>query len=89
MAEKKTNGSTFLDEVVEETKVEEVKEEKKGSKAEIEAKIRKQIEKKQEKEANLGIYRIGQYLKEEHQWENWLFLFISIITLVLGCLMLK
>lgn len=89
MAEKKTNGSTFEDEVVEETKVEEVKEEKKGSKAEIEAKIRKQIEKKQEKEANLGIYRIGQYLKEEHQWENWLFLFISIITLVLGCLMLN
>ena len=41
MAEKKTNGSTFEDEVVEETKVEEVKEEKKGSKAEIEAKIKK------------------------------------------------
>lgn len=90
MAQNKTNGSTYNDE---ESKVEEVealepKEEKKGSKDEIEAKIRKQIEKKQEKESNLGIYRIGEYLKEEHQWENWLFLFISIVTLVLGCLML-
>ena len=49
----------------------------------------KQIEKKQQKEASLGVYRIGEYLKEEHQWENWLFLGISIVTLLLGCLMLN
>ena len=89
-SKKKKTASTFEDEVVEETlEVEEVKEETKSSKAEVEAKIRKQIEKKQEKEAHLGVYRISEYLKEEHQWENWLFLVISIITLLLGCLMLN
>ena len=88
-SKKKKTASTFEDEVVEEEEVLEPKEETKTSKAEVEAKIRKQIEKKQEKEANLGVYRITEYLKEEHQWENWLFLVISIITLVLGCLMLN
>ena len=88
-SKKKKTASTFEDEVVEEEEVLEPKEEAKTSKAEVEAKIRKQIEKKQEKEANLGVYRILEYLKEEHQWENWLFLVISIITLVLGCLMLN
>lgn len=78
---------------VEETSVEEnvaetEEPEKKSNKDEIEAKIRKQIEKKQEKNEKLGVYRISEYLKEEHAWENWLFLFVSLITLVLGCLML-
>ena len=74
-----------------EDKVEEdnVEEAPKSNKDLVEAKIRKQIEKKQQKEASLGVYRIGEYLKEEHQWENWLFLGISIITLLLGCLMLN
>ena len=54
------------------------------SKNEVEKKIRKQIEKKQEKDTTFGIYRIAEYLKEEHQWENWVFLFISMLTLVLG-----
>lgn len=74
-----------------EDKVEEdnVEEAPKSNKDLVEAKIRKQIEKKQQKEASLGVYRITEYLKEEHQWENWLFLGISIITLLLGCLMLN
>lgn len=74
-----------------EDKIEEdnVEEAPKSNKDLVEAKIRKQIEKKQQKEASLGVYRIGEYLKEEHQWENWLFLGISIITLLLGCLMLN
>jgi preprotein translocase subunit SecE len=66
-----------------------VEEAPKSNKDLVEAKIRKQIEKKQQKEASLGVYRIGEYLKEEHQWENWLFLGISIVTLLLGCLMLN
>ena len=76
---------------VEEDNVEEdnVEEAPKSNKDLVEAKIRKQIEKKQQKEASLGVYRITEYLKEEHQWENWLFLGVSIITLLLGCLMLN
>ena len=89
-SKKKKSLSTYEEEVAEEPEEEaEPTEEVKSSKAEVEAKIRKQIEKKQEKEAHLGVYRITEYLKEEHQWENWLFLVISIITLLLGCLMLN
>ena len=36
----------------------------------------------------MGIYRIVEYLKTEHKWENYFFVVISIITLLLGCLML-
>ncbi len=91
-SKKKKSESTYEEEEkVEEAKVEEekVEEAPKSNKDLVEAKIRKQIEKKQQKEASLGVYRIGEYLKEEHQWENWLFLGISIITLLLGCLMLN
>ncbi|RIA64772.1 SecE/Sec61-gamma subunit of protein translocation complex [Anaeroplasma bactoclasticum] len=91
-SKKKKNASTFEDEEVAEEEVKPVEEEKAeetSGKALVEAKIRKQMEKKAEKEASLGVYRIGEYLKEEHQWENWLFLVISIITLLLGCLMLN
>ena len=92
-SKKKKGVSTYSeeDEKVEEAKVEEekVEEAPKSNKDLVEAKIRKQIEKKQQKEASLGVYRIGEYLKEEHQWENWLFLGISIVTLLLGCLMLN
>lgn len=89
-SKKKKNASTYEEAVVKEEAPAPVeKEEPKSTKAEVEAKIRKQIEKKQEKEASLGVYRIGEYLKEEHQWENWLFLAISVITLVLGCLILN
>ena len=92
-SKKKKAESTYSEEEenVEEAKVEEekVEEAPKSNKDLVEAKIRKQIEKKQQKEASLGVYRIGEYLKEEHQWENWLFLGISIVTLLLGCLMLN
>ena len=91
-SKKKKSESTYEEEEkVEEAKVEEEKAEEapKSNKDLVEAKIRKQIEKKQQKEASLGVYRIGEYLKEEHQWENWLFLGISIVTLLLGCLMLN
>ncbi len=58
-------------------------------KDDVEKKIRKQIEKKNEKKERMGIYRIGEYLKEEHKWENWLFLGVSIVVLVLGLLILN
>lgn len=80
------NVEDNVEDTVEEDNAEEAP---KSNKDLVEAKIRKQIEKKQQKEASLGVYRINEYLKEEHQWENWLFLVISIITLLLGCLMLN
>ena len=92
---KKVESTYSLEEANVEDKVEDtveednVEEAPKSNKDLVEAKIRKQIEKKQQKEASLGVYRITEYLKEEHQWENWLFLGISIITLLLGCLMLN
>ena len=63
--------------------------EDKSVKDDVEKKIRKQIEKKNEKKERMGIYRIGEYLKEEHKWENWLFLGVSIVVLVLGLLILN
>lgn len=92
---KKVESTYSLEEANVEDNVEDTAEEEnveeapKSNKDLVEAKIRKQIEKKQQKEASLGVYRINEYLKEEHQWENWLFLGISIITLLLGCLMLN
>ena len=88
---KKVESTYSLEEANVEDNVEEdnVEEAPKSNKDLVEAKIRKQIEKKQQKEASLGVYRITEYLKEEHQWENWLFLGVSIITLLLGCLMLN
>lgn len=56
------------------------------SKDEVEKKIKKQIEKNKEKFE--GKSRILEYLKTEHKWENYLFLVVSIITLLLGILML-
>ena len=84
--EEEANVEDNVEDKAEEDNVEEAP---KSNKDLVEAKIRKQIEKKQQKESSLGVYRIGEYLKEEHQWENWLFLVISIITLLLGCLMLN
>lgn len=73
----------------EETTPEPKKEKKNSTKDEVEKKIQKQIEKKQEKQERLGIYRIGAYLKEEHKWENYVFLIVSVIVLVLGMLILN
>ncbi len=74
---------------MEENKNEEVVQEETTVKSDVEQKIRKQIEKKQEKKERMGIYRIGEYLKEEHKWENWLFLGVSIVVLVLGLLIVN
>ena len=74
---------------VEETQPELKKEKKSSTKSEVETKIKKQIEKKQEKQERLGIYRIGAYLKEEHKWENYVFLIVSVTVLVLGMLILN
>ena len=76
-------------ETEDETKPEPKKEKKNSTKDEVEKKIQKQIEKKQEKQERLGIYRIGAYLKEEHKWENYVFLIVSVIVLVLGMLILN
>ena len=86
----KKDKDVAVEEVKEEAQVEETQvEEETSVKSDVEKKIRKQIEKKQEKKERMGIFRIGEYLKEEHQWENWLFLFVSIIVLALGLLILN
>jgi preprotein translocase subunit SecE len=72
-----------------EEKVEAKNEEETTVKSDVEEKIRKQIEKKQEKKERMGFYRIGEYLKEEHKWESYLFIVIALITLLLGCLILN
>ncbi len=64
----------------------EPKETKSSTKDEVEKKIKKQIEKNKEKFE--GKSRILEYLKTEHKWENYLFLVVSVITLLLGILML-
>lgn len=56
---------------------------------EVEKKIRKEIEKKQEKQETLGFYRIAEYLKTEHKWENYLFVFVSLVVMVLGGMILS
>lgn len=61
--------------------------EKTSVKSEVEEKINKQIEKKRAKEE--GNSRILEYLKTEHKWENYLFVALSLITLLLGCLILN
>ena len=71
---------------------EEVKEtvtEESSVKNEVEKKIQKQIEKKNEKNERLGIYRVWEYIKEEHKWESYVCLFFSLLVLILGCLMLN
>ncbi len=73
---------------VEETSVEEeVIEEEATEKEKIEEKVTTQIKKKRAKEDNKPS-RILEYLKTEHKWENYLFLVISVIVLMLGILIL-
>lgn len=78
--------------VAEEEKASEdtkTQEEDEKIKSDVEKKIKKRIEKNEEKQSRLGFYRIGEYLKTEHKWENFLFVFVSVVTLVLGCLILN
>ena len=77
------------EEAVATTEEENQKSDDVKKKQEVEKKIKKQIEKKQEKEEKLGFYRIGDYLKEEHKWETWLFIVVSLITLLLGSLVIN
>ena len=50
----------------------------------VQEKIEKELEKKRERFE--GKSRIMEYLRTEHQWENYLFLVVSVVTLVLGFL---
>ena len=77
------------DEVLEEVNTEESKEQSSEEiRDEVERKIRKEIEKKQEKQEAMGFYRIAEYLKTEHKWENYLFVFVSLVVMVLGGMIL-
>ena len=53
----------------------------------IEEKVVTKIKTKRDKEENKPS-RIWNYIKEEHKWENYVFLGISIVTLILGVLIL-
>lgn len=59
-----------------------------SKKDQIEKKIQKEVDRRNEKAERLGVNRLLQYIKEEHKWENYLFFFIALVVLVLGCLML-
>ena len=64
----------------------EVVETKEPVREEVKAKLEKQIAKKHAKME--GKSRILEYLMEEHKWENYVFLAVSVITLILGTLIL-
>ncbi len=79
-------------EALEEEKVEEASSNEKETgevRQEVEEKIKRQIAKKQEKQEKMGVYRIIDYMKEEHKWENYLFVGISIIIMVMGGMILS
>lgn len=76
-----------FDEEVVETK--EKNNKKQSKKSEVEKKIQKKIQDKEEKEYKVGFYRIAEYIKTEHKWENFLFLALSAIVMVLGGLILN
>jgi len=78
----KAKKAKVTEEVQEQEVVEETSEKEK-----IEEKVTTQIKKKREKEDNKPS-RILEYLKTEHKWENYLFLVISIVVLMLGILIL-
>ncbi len=73
-------------EVKEELVEEEVQEEV-TEKERIEEKVTNQIRKKRDKEDNKPS-RILEYMKTEHKWENYVFVFISVLVLMLGILIL-
>ena len=55
----------------------------------VQEKLKKQIEKKQEQRERMGgLARIAEYVKTEHKWENFAFVFVAALTLILGGLML-
>ena len=86
LEEENANEPVAEEKASEDTKAQEEDEK---IKSDVEKKIKKRIEKNEEKQSRLGFYRIGEYLKTEHKWENYLFVFVSVVTLVLGCLILN
>jgi preprotein translocase SecE subunit len=86
LEEENANEPAAEEKASEDTKAQEEDEK---IKSDVEKKIKKRIEKNEEKQSRLGFYRIGEYLKTEHKWENYLFVFVSVVTLVLGCLILN
>ncbi len=78
----KAKKAKVTEEVQEQEVVEETSEKEK-----IEEKVTTQIKKKRDKEENKPS-RILEYLKTEHKWENYLFLVISLVVLMLGVLIL-
>lgn len=82
--EKKTTEEVIVEKT---TNPEEVKEATESQK--VQEKLKKQIEKKQEQRDRMGgTARIIEYLKTEHKWENYVFILVAALTLVLGGLML-
>lgn len=65
----------------------EVVETKEPVRNEVKKKLEKQIAKKHAKME--GKSRIIEYLMEEHKWENYAFLILSLFTLMVGVLMLS
>jgi len=88
LKKKEQKAKKEVAEVKEETKEEPKKESSEEVREKVEKKIRKEIEKKQEKQETMGFYRIAEYLKTEHKWENYLFVFVSMIVMVLGGMIL-
>ena len=86
LEEENANEPAAEEKASEDTKTQEEDEK---IKSDVEKKIKKRIEKNEVKQSRLGFYRIGEYLKTEHKWENYLFVFVSVVTLVLGCLILN
>lgn len=82
--EKKTTEEVNVEKT---TNPEETKEATESQK--VQEKLKKQIEKKQEQRDRMGgTARIIEYLKTEHKWENYVFILVAALTLVLGGLML-
>ena len=82
--EKKTTEEVIVEKT---TNPEETKEATESQK--VQEKLKKQIEKKQEQRDRMGgTARIIEYLKTEHKWENYVFILVAALTLVLGGLML-
>ena len=67
--------------------VEETSNKEESSKERVKNNLDKQLKKSQEKFE--GKSRILEYLKQEHKWENYLFVVVSIVTLMLGILILS
>ncbi len=87
MADKEKDENLTVEEATEE-KAADTEESSEEVREKVEKKIRKQMEKKAEKNEAMGFYRIAEYLKTEHKWENYVFVLLSLIVMVLGGMIL-